>query len=86
MRFKISPDTLMKSFDDCVALAHIQTKRFHVLNSTAAIIWQHICDGQSAEEIEKMLENRFQITAEQSAGAVQKIISVLQSEGFISPS
>ena len=76
----------MKSFDDHVALAHMRTKRFHILNPTAAIIWQHIYDGQTTGEIQKILQNTFKISAGQSASAVEKMISVLQVEGFISPS
>jgi coenzyme PQQ synthesis protein D (PqqD) len=83
IRFLVSRYTLMKFFDDKVALAHIGTKRFHLLNATAAMIWKQICAGQTRAEIEKLICNKFEVSSEDVSSQIDHMLTLLKSEGFI---
>jgi hypothetical protein len=82
-RFHVSPDTLMKSFDDKVALAHMRTKRFHLLNPTAALIWKQICAGNTRAEIEESIRRQFDVDSEKIAAGIDQVLTTLSSENFI---
>jgi len=84
-RFQICQDTLMKSFDDKVALAHMQTKRFHLLNPTAALIWNLISAGHSVEELQAQISEQFNVPAEEISTSIHEVIGLLNAEAFIKP-
>jgi Coenzyme PQQ synthesis protein D (PqqD) len=82
-RFRVSSGTLMKSFDDKVALAHMQTKRFHLLNPTAALIWKSICAGSSRAEMEQQLRQEFDVDPGELSDDIDNILTTLRTEHFI---
>jgi hypothetical protein len=83
MRFRITHNTIMKIFEDRVALAHLKTRRFHVLNSTATFVWQRLNQGESPLQIARDLENEFQIGFKEAQEAVKRLINELQNEDFL---
>jgi Coenzyme PQQ synthesis protein D (PqqD) len=84
-RFQVTSGTLMKSFDDKVALAHMETKRFHLLNPTAALIWRSICAGSSRAEMEQRLRQEFDVDPGELSDDIDKLLTTLRTEDFIHP-
>ena len=74
----------MKFFDDKVALAHMNTKRFHVLNREAALIWKSICAGNSRIEIEQIICREYEVEPEELSKDIDTMLTMLKTEDFIS--
>lgn len=82
-RFQITGSTLSRSFDDQVALVNMITKRFHLLNPTATLIWNSISAGNSIEEVERQLSTQFQVEPAEISKSMNALITALRSEKFI---
>lgn len=74
----------MKFFDDKVALAHMHTKRFHVLNREAALIWKSISAGNSRIETEQLICREYEVDPDEVSKGVDTILTMLKTEDFIS--
>lgn len=56
----------------------------HILNGTAKIIWEGIAAGQTEEELEKGLRDRFSIDGDYDIMAdVKKVIKEYKNKGLI---
>ena len=82
-RFQITGYTLARSFEDCVALAHMQSKRFHLLNPTATLIWNSIAAGSSIAELENQLSGQFDVDPADLSVSINELLTILNSESFI---
>jgi len=82
-RFQVTANTLVKSFDDKIALAHMQTKRFHLLNPTATRIWKSVSSGSSLVELKQQIRQEFDVDPEQLSASIDQILTTLNSENFI---
>jgi len=83
-RFKISEDALSRRFnEDKVALVHMKTKRTHVLNSTAAVIWKMIAAGESRGEMQIRLKTEYPVNEAELSDEIDKLLSILKAELFI---
>jgi hypothetical protein len=84
-RFQVSSGTLMKSFDDKAVLAHMQTRRFHLLNPMGALIWRSICAGSSRAEMERRLRQEFDVDPGELSNDLDRFLTTLRTEDFIHP-
>ncbi len=82
-RFKASSNTLVKSFDDHVALVHMKTRRIHVLNSTATRLWKFVCAGNSRDEMRNLMLEEFSIDEQELCIEIDKLLAMLEQEGLI---
>jgi len=80
----VTSETLMKFFDNKVALAHMHTKRFHILNREAALIWKSICAGNSRIEIEQLIRGEYEVEPDELSKGIDGLLTMLKSENFIS--
>jgi hypothetical protein len=82
-RFRITSDTLVKSFKDNVALVHMKNRRIHVLNATASAIWKLVSSGKSAAEIQQLIREEFGVNEIELSEEINRTLSLLTNEGFI---
>jgi Coenzyme PQQ synthesis protein D (PqqD) len=82
-RFQLTPETIVKVFDDSTALVHMKTNRIHVLNQTATLIWKFICAGNSRAEIQDLLLQEFQVDESELSKEIDILLQQLQDEGLI---
>ena len=75
----------MKSFDDKVALAHMHSKRFHVLNETASLIFNSVRAGMTRRQIEESIADDYRVQVDQVSDDIDKTLGLLIKERFISP-
>ena len=82
-RFQVSPDTLVKSFHDNIALVHMKHRRIHLLNTTATAIWNLVAAGKSRDEIQQGLLQEFDVAEADLSTEIDRTLAFLGAEGFI---
>jgi Coenzyme PQQ synthesis protein D (PqqD) len=82
-RFQCSPDTFLRRFQDGIALVHTGTNQMHVLNNTAARIWDLACAGNSRSEIQNTLLQEYNGASDQIRQEVDSLLSLLSKEDFL---
>ena len=72
-----------EEMDDDLLLADFQGSQLHVLNPTAAAVWE-MCDGQStAEQMAGQLAAQFALSPDQVQGDVAKILAEFWEKGLV---
>ena len=82
-RFRLSSNTLVKSFNDRVALVHMKTRRIQVLNNTATDLWKFVEAGNTRGEMEDLMMQQFSVGREELSQEIDRILQMLQQEGLI---
>jgi hypothetical protein len=82
-RFQVTSDTLVKSFNNNIALLHMKKRRIHVLNSTATAVWNLLSSGRSRAEIQQFMLQEFSVNEAELATEIDRTLTFLSKEGFI---
>lgn len=82
-RFRVTSSTLARSFGDNVALAHMSTRHFHLLNPTATLIWNSVCAGRTIGEMERNIAEQYNVDPAELSKSVDAVLTMLSSEAFI---
>jgi Coenzyme PQQ synthesis protein D (PqqD) len=64
-------------------LLHLEKRKYYVLNVTAARIWDMLTEGRDADEIAAGLADEFEVDVEHAKGSVSRMLSELDSRGFL---
>jgi hypothetical protein len=76
-------DIIWRRIEDKVVLIGKEGQVIHVLNKTAACIWE-LCDGANgADEIAESLCESFDVPPEEAGADVRDIITKLESMGLV---
>jgi len=80
---KRKENLVLEEIDDELLVADFSDSQLHVLNPTAAAVWE-MCDGQrTAEEIADLLAEHFGLSPEQVRQDIAKIIGEFREKGLI---
>ncbi len=71
---------------DGAVLMDIRGGQMLTLNLTGSMIWQHLADGQSPEQIAETLSPRFGISREQALEDIHEFLGQLEAQRLIDPS
>ena len=81
-------DTISLTRDDVIStefdggegvLVDLNSKRYYQLNETAMLVWRCLEKGSSLEEITKEMTAKYEVSEEQAAASIEKIIAGFQS-------
>ncbi len=64
-------------------LVDLNTKRYYTLNETAMLIWRGLERGQTREEIARELTDNYDVTAEQAAASVERLLTALAAHRLL---
>jgi hypothetical protein len=82
-RISRAKDVVCRRIDDDIVVIKEDGLSLHVLNKTAAIIWD-MCDGKSRiDDITARLCERFEISFKEAREDVRKTLRVLTEMGII---
>ncbi len=84
-RYVIPEEVLTAHLQDEAVLLHLGSKRYYRLNATGACIWQGLARGYSVGELLDHLCERFEVEAEEAAGAIDEQLSRLRELGLVVP-
>ena len=76
-------DAIWRRIGDEVVIIRDDGLSVHVLNPTAAIIWESYCGGKTADDIAAMLCERFEVTSAEASTDVADMIRAFSEKGFI---
>ena len=83
IRIVRADDIIWRRIEDEVVLIKDDGLAVHVLNKTAAIIWE-MCDGENAiEKIAATLCERFDISPDEAISDVKDTINKLENVGLL---
>jgi hypothetical protein len=71
---------------DGAVLMDIRGGHMLTLNLTGSMIWQHLAEGQSPEQIAETLSPRFGISREQALADIKEFLEQLETQHLIEPS
>ncbi len=64
-------------------LVDLNTKRYYTLNETAMLIWRGLERGQTKEELVRELTEHYDVTAEQAAASVERLLTALAAHRLL---
>ena len=67
-------------------LVNLNSKQYYQLNETAMFVWRCLEEGHSLSEIINKMTAAYDVTPEQAAESVDKVLSDFQSRGLVQPS
>lgn len=70
--------------DDESVLLDLNTRRYYTLNETGVVIWRHISDGRSIDEVKSAVLERFEVSVEEAESCVVEFVTNLEKEGLVS--
>lgn len=66
-----------------LALFHLDSRRLHVLNGSAAAIWEQLHDADTIGELAVRLGDRFDVSPIDIRGDVERIVEQLRADGLL---
>lgn len=82
-RYRCNPDAMLRRFQDGLALVHAGTNRMHVLNNTAARIWELACAGHSRTEIQNAMLQEYTGLQNEICQEIDSLLALLNKEDFL---
>jgi hypothetical protein len=81
--FGPNPDVICQRMGEVIVLLNLRTDRFYELNSTAARLWELLCEQSDARRIEETLFSEFEVEPVQLAADITALVASLQQEGLL---
>jgi len=79
-----SPDAISAHLEGEAVLLNLQSRRYFRLNETAAEVWAAIEQGiGDPAAIVQVLRERFDVTAEDAAAEVDRLLAELEARGLV---
>ena len=66
-------------------LVDLNSKHYYQLNETAMFVWRCLEDGHQLPEIISQMTAAYDVTPEQAAESVEKVLSDLQARNLVQP-
>jgi len=67
-------------------LVDLNTKRYYQLNETATVIWRALSDGRSKEDIVSSLTSVYDVTEEDAAKNIDRVLDHLKAHRLLATS
>jgi hypothetical protein len=80
---RIRKEAVLAEFPGESMLLEIETKRYHRLNDTAAMIWKGLENEQTDDAIVSSLVSAFEVSREQAEKSVRRFLDDLRRHGLI---
>ena len=81
-----NPEMMYKQLGTEVVVLNRKTKQYHVLNSSAAMIFELATGERSGDSIAAMVADRFGVSHEQAEADVKETIAGMEKLGLLVPS
>jgi hypothetical protein len=78
-----SPDVVSSRLGEAGVLVNLRTNRILELNVTGIRIWELIGDGQTVSGIERLLQQEFEVAADDLQREVLRLVADLVREGLV---
>lgn len=65
-------------------LVDLNTKRYYTLNETAMLVWRGLDRGQTKDEIAKEICGLYDVSAEQAANSIDRLVISLAAHRLLS--
>ena len=76
-------DIVFTDFDGEGMIVDLNTKQYFKLNETAALIWRNLESAKPVDEIVAELQSRYEVTREQAAASVEKLLEKLAANKLV---
>jgi hypothetical protein len=84
MRITVDQDkVLWREIADQIVVLHLPTSRFVELNHSGATLWERVVDGATAEDLEQVLRERYEVSADTAAEDVRKFLADLSAADLL---
>ena len=84
MRFRVnSPNVIYETIEGEVILIDLKSGTYYSLREAGATVWQAIEQGAAEDEIQAVLEQRYEGSADEMREAVRRLLGDLEREGLI---
>jgi hypothetical protein len=77
------PDVVHQHVRGEAVLVHLRTNRIYALNTTAARLWQLLCEGHDRDEIERRLLEEFDVGVGELTGEIDALLASLEAQGLL---
>ncbi|MDQ3681065.1 MAG: PqqD family protein, partial [Actinomycetota bacterium] len=74
-----NPDVLAQQVDDSMVLVHLETNGIFTLNSTGRRVWELLAGGRAVEELERALQEQYQVDQAQLHQEVTELLEMLRT-------
>lgn len=64
-------------------LLHLGTKRYFSLNATGGVIWRAVKEGLAADDMSRLLQRQYDVSAEQARQSVTALLDALLTHGLV---
>ena len=78
-----SPDVVSRRLGDEVVLVHLKTNRIFSLSPTGARLWELLSDGMSRPEIERRLQEEYDVSRETVGTEIDSLVTMLEGEALV---
>ncbi len=78
-----NPDVLAQQVDDSMVLVHLETNGIFTLNSTGRRVWELLAGGRAVEELERALQEQYQVDQAQLHQEVTELLEMLRTEQLV---
>lgn len=72
--------------DSGLALLDVKSNTYFLLNQTGAVLWAELAHEKSLDELCRIIEYKFDVSAERCEADVQEIVEVLVQKGWVGSS
>lgn len=79
----VNPDVVSQRVGNDVVLVHLKTNQIFALNETGARFWELLTDGRSREEIERTLNDEFDVEPEPLRREIDALLADLARQDIV---
>jgi len=72
-----------KEMDGLIVVVNTESGAYYALNKTASEIWKRLAAGSLSDEVQKALEDKFEVSAETVAADLEESVAEWLKEGLI---
>lgn len=77
------PDVIARRLGEAAVLVHLPSNRIFELNATGARIWDLLCEGLDAAQIQARLIEEFTVDAARAADELGDLLARLRDAGLL---
>lgn len=82
-RWHRDPNWIGAKLDDTRVMLDVESGQYVGLNNTATVIWDALAEPITPAELQESLLARFDVSADQCAAAIERVLSEFEALGAI---
>jgi PqqD family protein of HPr-rel-A system len=83
MTFKRDPDVPFQTLDEETIVVDPRTREVHLLNDTAARVWELLASAQSVDELTQALGEEYDAPVDELRAGVEELLAGFADKGLL---